>query len=102
MRSQRWFNEVAILIAIQRTDALSLPQRMWIESKTDNIPRYRAQACHRASKKRKLFHSKQAKTWVIVELMCGPASCASSPMKIELVLETRYVNLLTAIQRMVG
>jgi len=60
---------------------LSLPQRMWIESKTDNIPRYRAQACHRASKKRKLFHSKQAKTWVIVELMLsqGPSINSSSP-----------------------
>jgi hypothetical protein len=37
--------------------------------------------CHRASSKTKLFYSKQAKTWVIMELMLsqGPSINSSSP-----------------------
>ena len=86
-------------IALQRADALSLLQRMWIESKTNNIPRYRAQACHRASIKRKLFHSKQEKTWVIVELMLsqGPSINSSSPA---LKLHEAHVEVSDVIEKL--
>ena len=70
---------------------------MWIESKTDNIPRYRAQACHCASNKRKF--SKQAKTGVIVELMLsqGPSINSSSPA---LKLHEAHVEVSDVIEKL--